>query len=167
VREVVDEVAVGRQHEQPRRLAIEPSGDLERAPAEPLFEQVEDEWRLSLVVAAGVARRFVQEEIGAKHGRFDHLPFEDHPFVADPADRVPADLAVDLDDASADQRPRLLARGQTGPGEVPVEPRPPLRSALVVRLPRSHASPSLSEAPCWLVKQAVCGGRTPDAPKRL
>jgi len=118
--EVMDEVAVGRQHEQPRRLPVEPPGDLERAPAEPLFKQVEDERRLPLVVAAGVARRFVEQEVGPQHGRVDDLPFQGHTFVANPAARVLADLAVDLDDAAADQRPRLLARGQAGPGEVSV-----------------------------------------------
>jgi hypothetical protein len=117
----MNEGSVRGQYEQARGGAVQPPRDLEPAPALRFLEQIENQGGLAFVVATGVPRRLVQNEIGLLRRGFDGLFSQFDALGQDPPLGIPTDLSVDPNGSFANQGTGLLARGQPRPGEIRVE----------------------------------------------
>jgi len=144
VGQVVDEVAVGRQHEEPGGRPVEAARDLERTLSEQRIEDVEDERRLASVAAAGESDRLVEQEVLDLVGRAHDLALEGHCLPRDPGRRLAAHGAIDPDPTRPDEVPGLAPGGEPRPREVGVKAHRGAISGLL----GSHGRPSLSESSC-------------------
>jgi hypothetical protein len=103
VRQPMHEIAVGREHEQPGGRAVKPPGEPQPTPPQDRVEQIEDQRRLALVVAAGDPDGLMHQVVASLPRRLDRLLIQRDFLVRDPARRIPDDLPRDLDRAGSNQ----------------------------------------------------------------